>query len=151
MQTLRDLHKASLVIDHQLKMPQGQEYSAKTPYGSAYKGNLACSVWQIERGESRDNTLDILAELCFEAVVRAANDYLDECNRAGRYLPPHEHLVMPIIRAGFYPQGLLSIKHFISREKKEARAERRDGSGEGRKLDLPDADSLIEAIMYPYP
>ncbi len=86
----------------------------------------------------------LAAELCFEAVVEAVNDYLDECSQAGRYLPPHEHLVMPIIRAGFYPPGLLSIKHFISREKKEAQ-------GEGRKLDLPSADSLIEAIMYPYP
>ena len=93
----------------------------------------------------------LAAELCFEAVVEAVNDYLDECRQAGRYLPPHEHLVMPIIRAGFYPQGLFKITHFISREKMEARAEGRDGTGEGRKLDLPDADSLIEAIMYPYP
>jgi hypothetical protein len=93
----------------------------------------------------------LAAELCFEAVVQAVNDYLDECRRAGRYLPPHEHLVTPIIRAGFYPQGLLSIKHFISREEMTARAERRDGTGEGGKLHLPDADSLIEAIMYPFP
>ncbi len=93
----------------------------------------------------------LAAELCFEAVVEAVNDYLDACRQAGRYLPPHEHLVMPIIRAGFYPSGLLSIKHFISREKMEAQAERRDGTGEVMKLDLPDADSLIEAIMYPYP
>ncbi len=93
----------------------------------------------------------LAAELCFEAVVEAVNDYLDECRQTGRYLPPHEHLVMPIIRAGFYPSGLLSIKHFISREKKEAQAEGRDGTGVGRKLDLPDADSLIEAIMHPYP
>jgi len=93
----------------------------------------------------------LAAELCFEAVVEAVNDYLDECRQAGRYLPPHEHLVMPIIRAGFYPQGLLSIKHFISREEKAAWAERRDETGEGRKLDLPSADSLIEMIMYPFP
>ena len=93
----------------------------------------------------------LAAELCFEAVVEAVNDYLDECRQAGRYLPPHEHLVMPIIRAGFYPPGLLSIKHFISREREEAQAEGRDGTREGRKLALPDADSLIEAIMYPYP
>ena len=93
----------------------------------------------------------LAAELCFEAVVEAVNDYLDECGQAGRYLPPHEHLVMPIIRAGFYPQGLLSIKHFISREKIEAQAERRDGTGAGRKLDFPSADSLIETIMHPYP
>ena len=93
----------------------------------------------------------LAAELCFEAVVQAVNDYLDECRRAGRYLPPHEHLLTPIIRAGFYPQGLLSIKHFISREEKAARAERRDGTGEGRGLDLPSADSLIEEIMHPYP
>src|SRR3990170_6084509 len=93
----------------------------------------------------------LAAELCFEAVVEAVNDYLDECRQAGRSLPPHEHLVMPIIRAGFYPPGLLSIKHFISRQEKEARAERRNGTGEGKELDLPDADSLIEAIMYPFP
>ncbi len=93
----------------------------------------------------------LAAELCFEAVVEAVNDYLDECSQAGRYLPPHEHLVMPIIRAGFYPPGLLSIKHFIYREEMIARAEMRDGTGRGRELDLPDADSLIEAIMYPYP
>ncbi len=93
----------------------------------------------------------LAGELCFEAVVEAVNDYLDECRQAGRYLPPHEHLVMPIIRAGFYPPGLLSIKHFISREEKAARAEGRDGTGEGRKLGFPDADSLIEAIMHPYP
>ncbi len=93
----------------------------------------------------------LAAELCFEAVVEAVNDYLDECTQAGRYLPPHEHLVMPIIRAGFYPPGLLSIKHFISREEKAARAERKDATGKGRKLGFPSADSLIEAIMYPYP
>jgi hypothetical protein len=58
---------------------------------------------------------------------------------------------MPIIRAGFYPPGLLSIKHFIFREEMAARAERRDGTGKGRKLDLPDADSLIEEIMRPFP
>ncbi len=93
----------------------------------------------------------LAAELCFEAVVEAVNDYLDECRQAGRYLPPHEHLVMPIIRAGFYHPGLLGVKHFISREEMIARAEGRDGTGEGRKLALPDADPLIEAIMYPYP
>ena len=93
----------------------------------------------------------LAAELCFEAVVEAVNNYLDECRQAGRYLPPHEHLVMPIIRAGFYPQGLFKITHFIFREEAIARAEGRDRAGEGRKLDLPDADSLIETIMYPYP
>jgi hypothetical protein len=92
----------------------------------------------------------LAAELCFEAMVEAVNDYLDECRRAGRYLPPHEHLITPKVRAGFYPQGLLSIKHFISREEVTARAERRDGTGEGR-LHLPGADSLIEAVMYPFP
>ena len=93
----------------------------------------------------------LAAELCFEAVVEAVNDYLDECRQAGRYLPPHEHLVMPIIRAGFYPPGLLDVKHFIFREEMIARAERRKATGKGRELDLPSADSLIEAIMQPYP
>ncbi len=93
----------------------------------------------------------LAAELCFEAVVEAVNDYLDACRQAGRYLPPHEHLVMPIIRAGFYPQGLFKITHIISREEKAARAETSDGIGKGRKLGFPSADSLIEEIMYPYP
>ncbi len=93
----------------------------------------------------------LAAELCFEAVVEAVNDYLDECRQAGRYLPPHEHLVMPIIRTGFYPQGLFKITHFIFREEMAARAERRDATGKGRKLDFPSANSLIETIMHPYP
>ncbi len=93
----------------------------------------------------------LAAEVCFEAVVEAVNDYLDECGQAGRFLPPHEHLVMPIIRAGFYPQGLFKITHFIFREEMAARAERSDATGKGKKLDFPSADSLIEAIMYPYP
>ena len=93
----------------------------------------------------------LAAELCFEAVVEAVNDYLDECGQAGRYLPPHDHLVMPIIRAGFYPQGLFKITHFIFREEMAARAEGRDGTGKGRELYFPSADSLIETIMYPYP
>ncbi len=93
----------------------------------------------------------LAAELCFEAVVEAVNNYLDECRLAGRYLRPHEHLVMPIIRAGFYPPGLLSIKHFISREEMIARVEKKNATGEGRELDFPSSDSLIEEIMRPYP
>ena len=93
----------------------------------------------------------LAAELCFEAVVKAVNDYLDECRQAGRSLPPYEHLVTPIIRAGYFPPGLLSINHFIFRERMIARAQRRGGTGEGKELDLPGADSLIEAIMHPYP
>jgi hypothetical protein len=89
----------------------------------------------------------LAAELCFEAVVKAVNDYLDECRQAGQSLPPHEHLVTPIIRAGYFPPGLLSINHFIYRE----RAETRKGTGEGKELSLPSADSLIEGIMHPYP
>ena len=89
----------------------------------------------------------LAAELCFEAVVKAVNDYLDECRQAGRSLPPHEHLVTPIIRAGYFPPGLLSIENFISRE----RASMRGGTGEGKELSLPGADSLIAAIMHPYP
>ncbi len=91
------------------------------------------------------------AELCFEAVVEAVNDYLDDCRRASRYLPPHEHLVIPIIRAGFYPPGVLDVKHFIFREEMIARVERKNATGKGRELDFPSADSLIEEIMRPYP
>ena len=93
----------------------------------------------------------LAAELCFEAVVEAVNEYLDECGQAGRYLPAHEHLVMPIIRAGFYPQGLFKIGHFILREEMIARVERKNATDKGRELDFASADSLIETIMYPYP
>jgi DNA-binding transcriptional ArsR family regulator len=42
-------------------MQAGQDYGAKSPFGSAYKFNLARSVWQVERGERREEgTLDLL-------------------------------------------------------------------------------------------
>ena len=60
-QMLRDLGKASLVIDHQSKLQEGQHYENKTAYGNAYKGFLSRSVWQIEKGESEDqHTLELL-------------------------------------------------------------------------------------------
>ncbi len=93
----------------------------------------------------------LAAELCFEAVVEVVSDYLDECRQIGRYLSPHEHLVMPIIRAGFYPQGLFKITHFIFREEMIARVEKKNATGKGRGLDFPSADPLIEEIMRPYP
>jgi hypothetical protein len=61
MGALRSLGASVLCIDHQSKMQQGQDYGQKTPYGSAYKFNLARAVWQIERGERReDGVLDLL-------------------------------------------------------------------------------------------
>ena len=79
----------------------------------------------------------LAAELCFEAVVEAVNDYLDECRQARRYLPPHDHLVIPIIRAGFYTQGLFKIGHFIFREEKIARVDRKNATGKGGSLIFP--------------
>ena len=66
-------------------------------------------------------------ELCYEAVAEAVHAYVEESRQAGRLLWPHEHLVVPIIRAGYYPPGLLSVKHFISRRQQEmARPQGRD-------------------------
>jgi DNA-binding transcriptional ArsR family regulator len=60
MVALRDLGTASLAVDHQAKMQQGQDYAAKTPFGSAYKYNLARSIWQVEKADKREGSLDIL-------------------------------------------------------------------------------------------
>jgi DNA-binding transcriptional ArsR family regulator len=61
MEALRALSLTVLAVDHQAKLQPGQDYAAKSPFGSAYKFNLARSVWQVERGERRqENTLDLL-------------------------------------------------------------------------------------------
>ena len=92
----------------------------------------------------------LAAELCYEVVVQAVRDYLAESRRAGRLADPFEHLVVPIIRAGFYPPGLLSVKHLIIRREEGITGVE---SGEGSKngaIYLPEDDFLIEAIMGLY-
>ncbi len=49
MNDLRKLNTTLLIIDHQAKLQQGQDYAHKTPFGSAYKFNLARSVIQVQR------------------------------------------------------------------------------------------------------
>jgi len=93
----------------------------------------------------------LAAELCYEAVADAVDDYLEESRQAGRLLWPHEHLVLPIIRAGYHPPGLLGVKDFIFRHQDVARAERKHMGEEAGELSLPDEGSLIEWIMWPYP
>jgi len=60
MGTLRELAVTSLTVDHQAKMQQGQDYAAKTPFGSAYKYNLARAVWQVERAGKQESSLELL-------------------------------------------------------------------------------------------
>lgn len=57
---LRCLNTTELVIDHQSKLQQGQEYARKTPFGSVYKYNLARSVLQVQRVDGRDGQLDLI-------------------------------------------------------------------------------------------
>ena len=91
-------------------------------------------------------------ELCYEAVAEAVHAYVEESRQAGRLLWPHEHLVVPIIRAGYYPPGLLSVKHFICRRQQEmARPQGRDAGAGGGEIGWRDEDSIIEEIMWPYP
>src|SRR3989449_8098720 len=72
--------------------------------------------------------------------------------QVGRLLWPHEYLVVPIIRAGYYPPGLLSVKHFICRRQQEmARPQGRDAGAGGGEIGWRDEDSIIEEIMWPYP
>src|SRR5438132_4279503 len=84
----------------------------------------------------------LAAELCYEAVAEAVDDYLAESREAGRLLWPHEHLVLPIIRAGYYPPGLLGVKDFIFRHQDVARAERKHVGEEAGELSLPDEGEL---------
>jgi DNA-binding transcriptional ArsR family regulator len=57
---LRSLGVTVLILDHQAKMQEGQNYSRKTPFGSAYKFNLSRSVVQLERAGSQDGELKIM-------------------------------------------------------------------------------------------
>jgi hypothetical protein len=93
----------------------------------------------------------LAAELCYEAVAEAVHEYLEESRHVGRLLWPHEHLVVPIIRAGYHPPGLLGVDDFIFRHQMISRAERKHAVAEARELSLPDEGELIEWIMWPYP
>jgi len=92
-------------------------------------------------------------ELCYEAVAQAVHEYLEECREAGELLSPFDHLVAPIIRAGFYPPGLHCGKALVDRYRygEVARTEARCGGEEQGDIHLPDEAELIEEIMRPYP
>jgi hypothetical protein len=51
MGALRDLHVATVLIDHQSRIQTDQSYGDKEQYGSVYKGNLARGIWQLERAD----------------------------------------------------------------------------------------------------
>jgi len=91
----------------------------------------------------------LAAELCYEAVVRAVSEYLDECRAARRVLPALEYLIVPVIRQGYWPPKIMSAQQFIDRAVTEARARARVGVK--IELILPDVDRFVEAIMAPYP
>jgi hypothetical protein len=93
----------------------------------------------------------LAAELCYEAVTNAVRDYLEESRKAGRYLYYYENLVVPIIRAGFYPPGLLDVKHFIFRQEEVLHVEKKFANEEGAQIRLVAEGILIEEIMSPYP
>jgi hypothetical protein len=51
---------------------------------------------------------NLAAELCYEAVTNVVRDYLDESREVGRYLYYYDNLVVPILRCGYQPPGLLN-------------------------------------------
>jgi 4'-phosphopantetheinyl transferase EntD len=91
----------------------------------------------------------LAAELCYEAVVRAVSEYLDECRAARRVLPALDYLIVPIIRQRCWPPRIMSVQQFIDRAVTEARAQA--SVGVNIEVILPDVDSFVEAIMAPYP
>ncbi len=58
--TLRTLGVSVLLIDHQTKLQEGQDYKKKTPFGSAYKFNLSRSILHLERVESSDKSSKLI-------------------------------------------------------------------------------------------
>lgn len=93
----------------------------------------------------------LAAELCYQAVAEAVDDYLAESREAGYLLSPYETLVIPIVRAGCHPVGLAGAGDFIFEHRLQARAAARDAGRDGQDVSVVDADSLIEWIMWPYP
>ncbi|MBI5629911.1 MAG: AAA family ATPase [Elusimicrobia bacterium] len=57
---LRELGVTVLLIDHQSKLQDGQAYGNKTPFGSAYKYNLARSVLHVEKIHSSKGLAKVL-------------------------------------------------------------------------------------------
>ena len=57
---LRSLQTTILLMDHQSKLQEGQNYDNKTPFGSAYKYNLARSVIQVKRINGKPGQLNLL-------------------------------------------------------------------------------------------
>jgi hypothetical protein len=90
-------------------------------------------------------------ELCYEAVTRAVRDYLQESRKVGHYLYYYDNLVVPIIRAGYYPPGLLNDGDFIFRQEEVLRAEVKFANETGAQIRLVAEGILIEEIMSPYP
>src|SRR5207237_5213375 len=89
----------------------------------------------------------LAAELCYEAVVRAVSEYLDECRAARRVLPALEYLIVPLIRQGYWPPKIMSAQQFIDRRVTEARAE----AGVDVRLEVivPDVDSFCSGFSHP--
>lgn len=56
---LRTLGASILVLDHQSKLQEGQNYSKKSPFGSVYKGNLSRSVLHLEKKFGKPGELKV--------------------------------------------------------------------------------------------
>lgn len=52
--SLRNIQTTILIIDHQAKLQDGQNYKNKKPFGSTYKFNLARSVFQLQKSGMND-------------------------------------------------------------------------------------------------
>ena len=75
---IRSLHVTTLLLDHQSKLQEGQSSTKKTPFGSAYKFNLARSVLHLERVGTASGELKVflrhtksnLGPLCDDLALR---------------------------------------------------------------------------------
>lgn len=57
---IKSLGVTSLILDHQSKLQSGQMYRSKTPFGSAFKGNLSRAVFQLRKTGDDDTGMKLV-------------------------------------------------------------------------------------------
>lgn len=93
----------------------------------------------------------LAAEMCFEAVESAVEEYLRDSRKVGKPLPVFRYLERRMAETGFHPPGLFNAVVLVERGTKRAHEDAERADKRPIEPILPNADYLIEGIMAPYP
>ncbi len=93
----------------------------------------------------------LAAEMCFEAVESAVEEYLRDSREVGEPLPVFRYLERQLAATGFHPPGLFNAVVLVERGTKRAREDAERAAERPSEPVLANADYLIEGIMAPYP